>query len=142
MSYKLSQLARMIECEMIGDDCDISHVAPVQAASAEAISFVGSAKFKKHLADTRASAVIVSPDMQNEVSTPAIIAKHPRAAYAKIANILYPPPVVESGIHATATVSPQADISRSACISANAVIEAGVVIGDASFYRCRLLCGA
>jgi UDP-3-O-[3-hydroxymyristoyl] glucosamine N-acyltransferase len=133
MNYKLSQLAQMIGCDMVGDDCEINQVAPVQSASVGAICFVGAAKFKKYLPNTQASAVIIPADMQDALSTPAIIAKHPRAAYAKIAGILYPPPVVIAGIHASARVSLQADISDSACVSANAVIEAGAVIGNNSF---------
>jgi hypothetical protein len=54
-----------------------------------------------HLATTRASAVILPPDVAAETSLAKLVHKNPYAAYAKVAALLHPPlPIVPGSIRA------------------------------------------
>jgi UDP-3-O-[3-hydroxymyristoyl] glucosamine N-acyltransferase len=130
MSFTLSQLAKKEGVKFIGDgDCLIECVAPVQNASKNAISFVSSNKFAKFLADTKAGAVIVTEELSENLSIPALVVDNPRACYARIAALLYPVFKPEPGIHDSAVIDETAVVDDTAYVSANAVIEAGAQIG-------------
>ena len=131
MAYKLSELAAHVNGEITGNgDCLIDSVASVEEAGKGAISFVSSNKYKKHLLATEAEAVIVTPELSEGLTLPAIVVANPRAAYARIAALLYPAYKPAAGIHATAIIDESAVVSSSASIAAHVVIDAGVVIGD------------
>ena len=134
MAYTLAQLAELFDAKIIGDaNCLIDSVAPVQDAHDSAISFVSSPRFAKYLADTKAAAVIVSEDLIEHLSGPALLVKNPRASYARIATLLYPQLKPAAGIHASAVIEPSAQIDESAYIGANCVIEAGVYISAEAY---------
>jgi len=130
MSYSLSQLAEKVDARFIGNgDCVIDCVAPVQNSSQNAISFVSSSKFIKFLSDTLAGAVIVTEELSENLTIPALVVENPRACYAKIVALLYPVFKPEPGIHDSAVIDITAAVDASAYIGANAVIEAGAKIG-------------
>jgi UDP-3-O-[3-hydroxymyristoyl] glucosamine N-acyltransferase len=78
--------------------------------------------------------VIIPPDCREQCKTNAIIVDNPHAAYAKIANLLYPQNKQPAGIHASAVVESSADIAEDVWIGANcyignhATIESGAQI--------------
>ena len=111
-------------------------VAPLQTAEPDQISFLDNRKYAKALADTRAGAVIVHPDMAALVPPAAvpITTPEPHAAWARAATLFYPLPPARPGIHPAAVVSPEAVIDPTAEIGPLAVIGARVVIGP----RCRV----
>jgi len=129
MQYTLAQLAKKFGGTINGDgDCTVDSVAPVEYSNESAISFVSSAKYSKYLADTSAAAVIITEELVNDLTTPALVVKNPRATYARIAELLYPVVKPEAGIHPSAVVNKSASIDATACIGANCVIEAEVKI--------------
>jgi UDP-3-O-[3-hydroxymyristoyl] glucosamine N-acyltransferase len=133
MSYTLRQLAQHVGADIIGDGSRvIARVAPVDDSAPDAISFVGSAKYAKFLADTKAGAVIVTAELAAAVTTPALVVKNPRATHARITALLYPAHAPVAGIHASAVVAPSARIAASASIGANAVIDENAVVGEGS----------
>jgi len=130
MSFTLSQLAQKVGARFIGNgDCVIDSVAPVQNSSQNAISFVSSSKFSKFLSDTKAGAVIVTEELSENLTIPALVVENPRACYARITALLYPVFKPEAGIHQSAVVDVTATVDVTAYIGANAVIEAGAQIG-------------
>ena len=129
MQYTLTQLSEIVGGEVIGNgDCVIDSVAPVQDSTPTAISFVYSAKFSKHLTDTRAAAVIVTEELAADLSVPALVVKNPRATYARIASLLYPVIKPDAGIHPSAVIDDTASIDDTAYVGAHCVIEAGTRI--------------
>lgn len=131
MPYTLLQLAKIVGGEIVGDgECIVTRVAPIQDADGGSISFVGSAKYQKYLANTRASAVIVTRELAGGLSVPALVVKNPRAVHARVTALLHPAFVPAPGIHASAIIAKSAVVAKSATIAANVVIEDDAVIGE------------
>ncbi len=130
MSHTLKQLAAIVDGTISGDEqVVIERVAPIESANTGAISFISSQKFAKYLSSTQASAVIIPETLQAECPRAAIIVKNPRAAYARITQLLYPPLKPDGGIHATAVIADSAKVDPSASIAAHVFIGSNSVIG-------------
>lgn len=129
MAITLGELAVRFGCTLKGDpDVRVSRVATIEHADAESITFLANPRYKRHLSRTRAAAVVLEPKLADEAPVPALLAENPYATYARIASLLYPPPIVPAGRHPTASVDPSATIDPSAAIGPHAVIEANAVI--------------
>ena len=134
MAFTLNQLAKEVDGRVLGNgDCVIECARPVEDSASGAISYVGSAKFSRFLKDTRAEAVVISAEFENEVALPAIVVTNPRAAFAKITALLHPAFRHAPGVHPTAVIDSTAQVSASATVSANAVIEAGAIVEDLAY---------
>jgi UDP-3-O-[3-hydroxymyristoyl] glucosamine N-acyltransferase len=127
----LSELAQRTGARLEGDGgTAITHVADLESADQGAIGFLTDPAYRVHLATTRASAVIVSPDVAAETPLPKLVHANPYATYAKVAAILHPPAPIAPGIHPRAHVDPAARIAASATVGPAAVIGAGAVVGE------------
>ncbi len=129
MSMRLGDLAQAVGVELRGDpNCLIDRIAPLPDAGEGAISFLNDRKYEAYLAQTKASAVILTPDQASDCPVPALLSNNPYLSYAKVGALLYPPPPVVPGIHPSAVVDPSAEIDAGASIAAQCVIEAHVRI--------------
>lgn len=126
----LGELAVRFGCTLKGDpDIRVTHVAALEDADASAVTFLANPKYRRHLSQTRAGAVVVEPRLADACPTAALLASNPYATYARIAALLHPLPAVAAGIHPSAIVDPVASVDPTASVGARAVIEAGVTIG-------------
>ena len=86
----------------------LTGVAPLQTAGPDDVSFLDNRNYATALAETRAGAVIVQPDMADQVppsgSGPRLA--EPYAAWAGSPRCSIPPPPVRPGIHPSAVVAP------------------------------------
>ena len=124
MAYTLLQLAQIVGGEIIGDGaCVITRVAPIQDAGSGDISFVSSAKYKKFLTHTRASAVIVTRELSAGLSIPVLVVNNPRAVHARVISLRHPQFLPAPGIHPRAVVAESAVVAKTASIAANVVID-------------------
>lgn len=129
MPIKLSDLAKKTGARLEGNgDCLIERVSEIRTALAGDIAFVSNPKYRKFLEETRASAVILNSDLLDTCHVPSLVTDNPRLIYAKVANILYPPTILQSGIADTAVIATDADIDKTACIAAGAVVSSKAVI--------------
>ncbi|MCF6236864.1 MAG: UDP-3-O-(3-hydroxymyristoyl)glucosamine N-acyltransferase [Gammaproteobacteria bacterium] len=129
-TLSLSVIANSIGAELKGNsDRLISNVATLEAASEGDITFLANTRYRKFLKSTEASAVIVSPRDSQNCPVDCLIIDDPYLGYARTAALLFPLVAMESGIHPSAVVSPDASIDESAWIGAQCVVEAGVVVG-------------
>jgi len=127
----IQTLADLVSGEVEGNPAiEIHGVGTLQNASPGQISFLANPIYRKQLAATRASAVILHRSNRDECKTTAIVVVDPHVAYAKIAAALFPQDSFEPGIAPSAVVSASATIAASASIQANSVIGNDVVIGD------------
>ncbi|MCB1857101.1 MAG: UDP-3-O-(3-hydroxymyristoyl)glucosamine N-acyltransferase [Gammaproteobacteria bacterium] len=125
----LSELARLSGAELQGDgDCQITGVGQLQSAGQGDISFLANSHYGKYLRVTRASAVILAPEMADQCPVNALISTNPYLCYARVAGILFPAPLTAAGVHAAAVVDGSASVHRTACVAACAVVEANAVI--------------
>ena len=107
MSFTLGELAVRFGCSLKGDpDARVSHVATLEAAGPDAVTFLANPKYRRHLSKTRAGAVIVEPRLAEACPGAALVIANPYATYARIAALLHPVPAMASGVHASAVVDP------------------------------------
>ncbi|HEY8508790.1 MAG TPA: UDP-3-O-(3-hydroxymyristoyl)glucosamine N-acyltransferase [Steroidobacteraceae bacterium] len=133
-SVSLGELAVRFGCELRGDpDARVDSVAPLSNAHPAAISFVANPRYRQHLPNTRAGAVVLDAESAAECPTAALIAENPHAVFARIAGVLYPRPVAPPGVHPSAVVSPEAKVDPSAHIAALAYVGPRAVIGARTF---------
>lgn len=129
-TYRLSQLVAAFGGELIGDDIEVAQVAPLDVAGAGQISFLSNPKYRKQLASTKASAVILAPDVADETALPRIIVTDPYLYFAKVSGLLNPAASYPSGVHGSSVIGDDARIANSAVVMANVTIGSRVVIGE------------
>jgi UDP-3-O-[3-hydroxymyristoyl] glucosamine N-acyltransferase len=130
MPARLADLAVRFGCELRGDpDTVVDRVAPLQDAGPGAVSFLANAQYRRHLRTTRAAAVILDAAAAAECPVAALVIDNPYATYARIAQLLYPLPVVAGGLHSSAIVEPGAEIDPTAWVGPNAYVASGVRVG-------------
>ncbi len=135
MSITLQELAQAAGAELSGDGTVIvSGVASLQSAGPDQIGFLANSRYRKFLDNTRAAAVILTPEHVAHCPTNALISTNPHLAYARIATILSNATRQSpSGLHPSAWVSADARVDQSAWIGPQAVVEPGAYIGPACF---------
>ena len=142
-SFRLSEIVARLGGKVLGDsETEIFQVATLEKAAPGNIAFLANAKYRKQLADSRASAVIVAESDAGLTGLPRIVAANPYSYFAKLSALLNPLPAMPQGIHPTAVIgagaviAPDAhigahvSIGASASIGAGTVVMAGCVIGE------------
>jgi UDP-3-O-[3-hydroxymyristoyl] glucosamine N-acyltransferase len=143
--YSLGELAVRFGLELRGDPAlRVSHVATLSQATEGSLSFLANSRYRKHLASSRASAVVVAPADADECPVAALVDSNPYLAYARIATLMYPATSMTAGIHPSAVVAAEASIAPSASVGPLCVIEAGAELGERVQVGagCTILAGA
>ncbi len=129
--WTLAQIADLVGGVVKGDDTfQVDSVGTLQDAKTNQLSFLANTKYKKYLAATRAGAVLVSEQSLADVPNHAIVVADPYVAYAKAASLLNPVKQHQTGIHASASVSPDSHVHSSVSIGAQAVIGSAVELAE------------
>jgi UDP-3-O-[3-hydroxymyristoyl] glucosamine N-acyltransferase len=140
-AFSLAEIAARLGGDVLGDaQTQIRQVATLASAGEGQIAFLANLKYKSQLQNTRASAVIVSPDFADALDLPRIVTRNPYAYYARLAALLNPCATVAPGIHPSAhcasvvpagvTIGPNACIGSGVVLGDGVVIHAGCVLGD------------
>ncbi len=108
----------------------VQAVGTLTGATGRAISFLANPSYRRHLATTRAGAVILEERFVADCPVPALIAANPYAVYARVARFLHPPRAAEPGVHPSASVSKDAVVPESAQVCAQAVVAGGAMLGE------------
>ncbi len=93
------------------------------------IAFLANPRYRRYLAETRATAVVLDAAAAADCPVAALIAANPYATFARIAADLYPARREPPGIHPSAVVDPGATVAADASVGPQAVIEEGAEIG-------------
>ena len=134
---KLGWIAQAIDAELIGDpDCLVIALSPLEKAVAGQISFVNNRYYRKYLATTQATAVILHADDLPFCKTQSLVCKNPRLSLVKAARLFTVEPCRTPGIH------PSAVIGKDCQIAASASIGVGCVIGDRTIVSDDVIIGA
>lgn len=140
-SHSLGEIAQRFDLTLRGDpEIRVEGVCALAPGRPGRLAYLSDASYKGELAGTRAAVVIVAAEQAGECPVAALVADHPKLAYARVAGLFVPPPppagVTESAVvaadarvDATAAVGPRAVVSAGARLGAHAVLEAGCVIG-------------
>jgi len=147
--YTLAELATLLEAELRGDpNCVITSVATLQNAQAQQIAFLDNIRYRKYLAETKASAIILSAANLEDCPTNALVMSNPYLGYAKVATLFKPTTTKQVGIHPSAVVGadcqihPTVSIGPQCVIGAGVIIAEGVIIGAGSIIEDRCSIGA
>lgn len=124
----LRDLAARLDCEVRGDGAvDVVRVRGIDDAGPGDLTFVSNARYAARLATTRASAVIVTPDVPTPL--PSLLTRNPYLAFARAVGALHPSPHLEPGVHPSAVVEPTAVLGAGVHVGPFAVVGKGARIG-------------
>ncbi|MFI1771626.1 UDP-3-O-(3-hydroxymyristoyl)glucosamine N-acyltransferase [Thalassobellus citreus] len=133
-SYTISEINDILKGELIGNtNQKIEGPEQLLNANSNQITFIGSAKYVKHWADSKACAAIVNDNLKIEADNNRAIIKVKNAdlAMAKILELFNPPaPVFNTDIHPTAVIHETATIGNGCKIGANCYIGKDVELGN------------
>jgi UDP-3-O-[3-hydroxymyristoyl] glucosamine N-acyltransferase len=134
MAITLGELAVRYGLELSGDPgLKILGVATLASATPGTLAFCSGPKYRRQLASTHATAVVLARDMLADCRVAALISPHPYAAYARIAAGMFPQAAVIGAVAAGASIAPGATVPASAWVGPNVAIGAGAVIGERCF---------
>jgi len=105
-------------------------VSSLSAADQQSLAFLSRPAFVSQLAETRAGAVILSPEHVADAPCAVLLSDNPYATYARAAQLLHPPREMPPGLQPGARVDPAAEVAAGAHVAANAVVEAGASVGE------------
>lgn len=144
VTIKLGQLAEFLGATLRGaEDKEITGLATLQEAGPGQVSFLANPQYRKFLADTQASAVLLKPADADSYVGDALLVPDPYLAYARISHLFDPKPKAPAGVHPTAVIADDAHVDPAASIGAFAVVEsgariaAGVTVGAQCFIGAR-----
>ena len=142
-SLKLYEIAQLVGGELVGDrNLVITGVAGIKEAQKGDITFLSNVKYLPFLRDTKASAVVASPDVQ-ESAKPLIRTDNPSGAFTKIVSFFFPPDENADvlGVHATAVVGKNVRLGPGVSVGAHAVIEDSAEIGRSTVIGANVFVG-
>ncbi len=127
----LTELARLAGAELAGDgDQQVTAVATLQAARVGEISFFANRRYRRELAATQASAVVLAPRDRQLFAGSCLLSDEPYLVFARISAELNPQVLPEAGVHPAAVVDPSATLGVGVSIAANVTVGPGAVIGS------------
>lgn len=131
-AFRLDDLAARVGAEVTGDGAtEITGVAPIQDAGPGDLSFVANTKYEKHIAKTRASALVLSMELSADI--PAIRHSNPYLTFARIIDIIHPVKrLVAPGIDEAAVIADSAVIADGAGIGPMCHVGENSTIGEDS----------
>ncbi|MFG0834611.1 UDP-3-O-(3-hydroxymyristoyl)glucosamine N-acyltransferase [Aeromonas bivalvium] len=131
MVFTLAQLAQQLGAEVHGDEnLEIRRVATLEKAGEGDITFLSNKKYRDYLAQSKASAVLITEADLPFCPTNALVLKDPYVGFARVAQLLDTTPQPATDIHPSAVIAADVQLGERVAIGANAVIESGVVLGD------------
>jgi UDP-3-O-[3-hydroxymyristoyl] glucosamine N-acyltransferase len=131
VELSLGELAVRFGLKLNGDpSLKVYRVATLANARDGCLSFFANSRYRRQLATTQATAVVLNEADAAECPAAALIDRNPYLTYARISALLHPQPVIEPGIHPSAVVAPGARVAASASVGPLCVIEDDAEIGE------------
>ncbi|OHE81183.1 MAG: UDP-3-O-(3-hydroxymyristoyl)glucosamine N-acyltransferase [Lysobacterales bacterium GWF1_69_6] len=126
----LAELAERFGLELRGDGATrIRGVATLAGAGEGQLAFLANPRYRRDLATTAASAVVLADGDAADCPVPCLVARSPYVAFAKIASLFESNPAPVPGIHPSAVVAADAVVDASAEIGPLAVVGARCQVG-------------
>ncbi len=127
--FRIDELAARFGLERRGDGMRVIRgVASLAKAQDDQLAFLANPRYAADLPKTRAGAVVLRAEHAPACPVPALIAKDPYLAFARIAVLFERAPAPAAGVHPTAVIASGARIDPAASIGACCVIEDGAVV--------------
>lgn len=128
----LSELAKLLGCTLDGPgQADVRRVSGLEEAQPGDVTFLSNRKYAKHVASTRASAIIADQHLV-DAPCPIIRSANPYLTFAQAIGVLSPAALPGPGISTHAAIDAGATIGAGASIGAFVSVAADAVIGARS----------
>jgi UDP-3-O-[3-hydroxymyristoyl] glucosamine N-acyltransferase len=125
----LSEIVSRLGGVLKGDGSTRVHrIGTLALAKKGEITFLTHPRYQAQLALSKASAVILSPEMADQCPVASIATPQPYLYFARLAQWLEPPRLIPSGIHPSATV--ESAIPATVSVGPSVWIGPGCVIGE------------
>jgi UDP-3-O-[3-hydroxymyristoyl] glucosamine N-acyltransferase len=129
MPFTSAEIARHLGGEVLGDAALVlKGFAPAERAQSGDLTFAENENYFARAEESAASAIIVSGSFTSRGKT-LIRVPNARIAFAKALALFFPEPAFPPGVHATAIVSPTAQVDPSAYLGPYCVVGEQVRIG-------------
>jgi UDP-3-O-[3-hydroxymyristoyl] glucosamine N-acyltransferase len=129
MSFTAAEIAAQLGGEVLGDATLTLHrFAPADRAQPGDLTFAENENYFARAEQSAASAIIIDGPYTSTRKT-LIRVPNARIAFAKTLPLFFPEPIFAPGVHATAVVSPTAQVDSTAHIGPHCVIGDKVKIG-------------
>ncbi len=133
-SVTLGELASKYGCELIGDDeTRVSKVSTLQDADHDSISFLANPAYKSLLTETKASAVILMKEDEQNCPCASLVCDDPYLVFSRISSMLDHSKSFHPEIHPTAIIHDDAIVPKSCNIQAGAFIAEGASLGESVY---------
>ncbi|MCG8155500.1 UDP-3-O-(3-hydroxymyristoyl)glucosamine N-acyltransferase [Brenneria goodwinii] len=130
-SIRLDALAQQLDAQLHGDgSLVITGIASTHSAKPGQITFLSDSRYRGQLAESKASAVVLTEADLPYCQVAALVVKNPYLTYARMAQLMDTTPVPATDIAPSAVIAADATLGQNVSIGANAVIESGVRLGD------------
>lgn len=131
MAYRLKDLARKLNAELIGDpDVLIESIGSPGAAEPGQIVLLKDLRYRHRLQNTRASALLVGTDGKDLPTLPRLVCDAPYTAFAELTRLFHPLPRPCTGVHSSASVGDGCEIGDGTSVAAGVVIGSSVTLGE------------
>ncbi len=131
MKISLGEISDRFGLQLIGDaSIQISGLADLTDAQPGHLTFLFNSSYKKHLAKSAASAVVLHEADSVDCPLPVLLSDQPRLAWANIASLFDTAPQPDRSIQKTAVIDGSARLGKHVSVGAHAVVSAGVVLAD------------
>ena len=139
--YRLEELARLVQGELVGQaDLGLQGLASLELAEPQHIAFVNADKYVEQAKVSKAGALIVTPELQQQLDTHQnfIVVANPYLAFAILTHV-FERKHTQTGIESTAKIHPSAIISESAYIGHYVVVGENCVVNPLSSHTAKLM---
>ena len=129
--FTLAEVAERIGAVVRGDGgARVNRLGSLENARCGELTHFSNPAYKRFLAGTAATAVILCEKDAADCPTNALVTDNPYHAFAMASGLFDGRPAAPPGIHPAATIAPTARIGASVAIASRAVVMADVVLGD------------
>jgi len=133
-SVTLGELASKYGCDLIGDDeIRVIKVSTLQDADNDSISFLANPAYKSQLIETKASAVVLTKEDQQDSPCASLVCDDPYLVFTRISSMLDHSKSFHPEIHPSATIHDDAIVPESCNIQAGVFIAEGVNLGESVY---------
>lgn len=132
MVISVKKIAEAVGARVVGNDAvEVSGIASLRSATASDLVFVEDEKNLQAAFDSAAAAIIAGESAAAKNSPkPLLIAKHPKLAFARTAQLIYPKSKEIEIVHSSAVVDASAKLGAGVSVEARVVVGANASVGS------------
>ena len=131
-SFTLKELAKVTESILIGDPCIVvDNISSIANANSTSVTFLSNLKYSSSLANSKACAVVVHKNFEDDNKFNYLKSDDPYLTYAKLTKLFKDESeLVIPFIHDSAVISDTASVSKKVHIGANVFIGPNCIINE------------